>query len=67
MNRDNTILIVAGSDAPWSEFSGLLTQRYGYRVLRASSGSEAKTIARRVHVDLAIAEDDASRSNGVDF
>ena len=67
MNRDNTVLIVAGSDGPWGEFADLLAERHGYRVLRAGSGIEADAIARTVHVDLAIADDDGREGNGCGF
>ena len=67
MNRDNTVLIVAGSDAPWGAFADLLAERYSYRVLRARGENEANAIARTVHVDLAIADDDTRESNGCGF
>ena len=67
MNRDNTVLIVAGLDGPWGSLADLLAERHGYRVLRAGSGYEADSIARTVHVDLAIADDDGRDSNGCGF
>ena len=64
MNRDNTVLILAAADGPWSEFADLLAERHGYRVLRASTESGAATIVRTGHVDLAIADDDQRQCNG---
>ena len=67
MNRDNTVLIIASSDGSWGELAELLAERHGYRVLRAGSETEAKTIARTVHVDLAIADDNGRDCNGCGF
>ncbi len=67
MDRNSTVLIVASSDTPWGELAELLSERHGYRVLRASSASEATSIVRTVHVDLALAEDDGQEINGCAF
>ena len=67
MDRVSTVLIVASGDAPWSELADLLSERHGYRVLRASSENEATSIARTVHVDLAIGDEDGPSLNGCAF
>ena len=67
MDRDSTVLIVASGEAPWSELADLLSERHGYRVLRAGTESEAASIARTVHVDLALADEDGAALNGCSF
>jgi two-component system, NtrC family, response regulator HupR/HoxA len=67
MDRDNTILLVAKSDATWDAFAELMTERHGYRVLTAGTEAEALALARDVHVDLAIAEDGSKYFDGCAF
>lgn len=67
MDRDNTVLIVSGSDATWGAFVELMTERHGYRVLTAPTEAEALTLARDVHVDLVIAEEGNRNFDGCAF
>jgi len=67
MDRDNTVLIVARSDAAWGAFIELMTERHGYRVLTATTEAEALALARDVHVDLAIADEGNRDFDGCAF
>lgn len=67
MDRDSTVLIVAQPHASWTAFAGLLTDRYGYRVLSAGTAAEALALAHDVHIDLAVAEAGGKDSDGCAF
>lgn len=57
MERSSTVLIVAEADSSWTTLADLLTERFGYRVLKTDSENEALQIAHDAHIDLAISEE----------
>ncbi len=67
MDRDSTVLIVASPHAAWAALAGLLTDRYGYRVVLASTSAEALALAHDVHIDLAVAEQNGKDTDGCAF
>ena len=52
-----TILIASHRSREWITTSEVLTDEFGYRVVRASSAAEAAMAFRNIHIDLAICDD----------
>ena len=67
MNDSGTIVIVPRPRSDWSSALNVLEDRYAYRVILAASWSEALTTMASIHIDLAIAEDNAGETAGLDF
>lgn len=62
-----TILVVARPASDWSTALEVLSDRYSYRTIATRSIGEARKALDAAQVDLAIAEDDRSQSEGVGF
>lgn len=67
MERASTILILASFDAAWESLVVLLSERHGYRVLTASTETEAENLTHDAHVDLAMADEGGKGFDGVGF
>ena len=65
MEKAGTILLVSPPNQDWAPVKALLTEQYGYRVLQAHSGPEARTTLANAHVDLVIAEEGDGGADGV--
>jgi two-component system response regulator HupR/HoxA len=65
MDKAGTILLVSPPDQEWAAVKALLTEQYGYRLLRALSASEARAALADAHVDLVIAEEGDGDADGV--
>lgn len=65
--QSGTIVILSRPGSDWSQALEVLTERYAYRVVSAHSAAEALTTMGSIHVDLAIAEDRADETVGLDF
>ena len=67
MDRDYTILIVARDAGAWTELAEVLADRNGYRVLFATTGSDAQQLIRDVHIDLVVADEGTKDFDGCAF
>lgn len=67
MDRDSTVLVLAQPDGDWTALEALLTDRHGYRVLRASTFEEAEALAHDVHIDLVISDEGGQDFDGFAF
>ncbi|MBS0251442.1 MAG: sigma 54-interacting transcriptional regulator, partial [Proteobacteria bacterium] len=67
MDRDYTILIVARDEGAWTELAYVLADRNGYRVLAATTVSDAQQLIRDVHIDLVVADEGTKDFDGCAF
>lgn len=61
---NSTVLMVANTAPEWEALVSLLSNRFGYRVLRARTIDEVGKVLEGAHVDLAVADDDLGESGG---
>ncbi|MGO4682396.1 sigma-54-dependent transcriptional regulator [Hyphomicrobium sp. 2TAF46] len=67
MDREYTILIVARDEGAWTELSEVMADRSGYRVLVATTETEAQQLTRDVHIDLVVADEGNKDFDGCEF
>ncbi|MEZ5829677.1 MAG: sigma-54 dependent transcriptional regulator [Dongiaceae bacterium] len=66
MSESGTVLIVSGASEEWQPVVAELSDEYGYRVLRAASMLEAKSLGDDAHVDIVICEQQVGDDDGVE-
>lgn len=57
MDEPGTVLIASRGEMEWSDAVEVLSERYGYRVLRGRSNAEVAAALSDTHVDLTIVEE----------
>ena len=67
MNHTATVLVLALGASDWGPITKTLTNRYSYRFIVAKSASEARNALQSAQIELAVSEESADSSEGMNF